>query len=152
MIYVIVALKSEAQAFVDKYKLPPTKENKNISITVSGMGIQNMFEATCEVVNKMKKGDSILNVGICGASKNYKIGQLLNAKDIVLTCVDSAQYTDHYDVVDMESSGFKRATLDLDKCYIFKIVSDHFDPKSVTKDKAKQLIFNKIDEIMENVL
>jgi hypothetical protein len=51
----------------------------------------------------------------------------------------------------MESAGFIKATKDIKNSYIFKIVSDYFEPEKVTKDKAKQLIFNKIDEIMKEI-
>lgn len=151
MIYIIVALKSEAQAFVEKFKLGQNKQNENLSLIISGMGSENMYKATSEIVKKMSPKDTIINVGICGASKKYTIGQLLDERDIVLTCVDHEVDYKQYDVVDMESSGFKDATKDVDKKYIFKIVSDHFEPRSVKKDIAKKLIFNNIDEIMEKI-
>ena len=31
--------------------------------------------------------------------------------------------------------------------YILKVVSDHFKPETITKDKTKALIFNAIDDI-----
>ena len=60
MLYVICALKPEAQAFVDKYKLPKNKQNSQITIVVSGMGLDNMFEATQNVVKTMNKNDIFL--------------------------------------------------------------------------------------------
>ena len=152
MTYIVLALKSEAQAFVDKFKLDKGMKNKNISVHISGMGSENMFKTTSRIVQNMKSDDILVNVGICGASKKYKIGQLLDAMDIKLTCVDYEVENNIYDVVDMESSGFISATIGVKNVYMFKIVSDHFEPKSVTKDMAKKLIFNRIDEIMEKVL
>jgi len=152
MIYIVVALKSEAQAFVDKFKLDKSKTNDNLSISISGIGSENMFQTTSSIVKNMNVDDSIVNVGICGASKKYKIGQLLDARDINLTCVEYEVAHNKYDVVDMESKGFIDATKDIKNSYIFKVVSDHFEPSSVKKDMTKQLIFNKIDEIMETIV
>ncbi|WP_373072028.1 hypothetical protein [Sulfurimonas sp.] len=151
MIYILVALKSEAQAFVERFKLGIDKQNDKLSVVISGMGSENMFKATSEVVAKMKPEDTIINVGICGADKKYSIGQLFDANDINLTCVDHEVSDNTYEVVDMESKGFIEATKSVQNKRVFKVVSDHFEPKSVTKDMAKKLIFEKIDEIMEKV-
>jgi hypothetical protein len=148
MLYIMCALKAEAQAFVDKYKLPKNKQNSQIILVVSGMGSDNMFEATQSVVKTMSKNDTIINVGICGGDKKFSIGELIDARDKNLTCVDS-EISEHgeYELVDMESDGFIKATKDVDNKYIFKIVSDHFEPHKVTKEKTKSLIFNVIDDI-----
>ena len=142
MIYIIVALKAEAQAFVDK----------KIKVTISGIGENNMFNATSKIVKIMNKDDVIVNIGICGASKNYKIGQLIDAFEEHITCVnESVSDKNKYAIVDMESAGFIKASLHVENRYMFKIVSDHFEPQTVTKDGAKKLIFDKIDEIMEKI-
>jgi len=142
MIYIVVALKAEAQAFIDK----------KMQVTVSGIGKENMFEATSKIVQKMKKDDIVVNVGICGASNKYKITQLIDGFKEDITCVDEAvDDKKKYNIVDMESAGFIKATLHVEHKYMFKIVSDHFEPKSVTKDGAKKLVFDKIDEIMEKI-
>lgn len=169
MIYIMVALKAEAQAFVDKFKLKEYKNNK-LCVTVSGIGKENMQKATCQVLKKFSDDDKILNVGICGASEEFEIGELLDicvttqsvgTREAVLaptlcvgalTCVDK-EISDkkRYDIVDMESAGFLQATKDIKNRYIFKVVSDHFEPEKVTKDSAKKLIFDKIDEIMMEI-
>ena len=147
MIYIIVALKAEAQAFVDKYRLK-NYTNGDIRVVVSGIGAEAMFKTTCKILQNFTSCDLILNVGICGASKKYKIGQLIDARYHVITCIDYEAKNTKHDIVDMESLGFKQATKEVQNSFIFKIVSDHFEPQRVTKDKAKQLIFCKIDEIM----
>ena len=146
MIYIIVALKAEAQAFVDKYKLK-NYTNGDMVVVISGIGADAMFRATTKVLQNFTKNDVILNVGICGASKKYKIGELIDARQHNITCVDSEVRDAKYDIVDMESLGFEKATKGIKNSFIFKVVSDHFEPHKVTKDKAKQLIFHKIDEI-----
>lgn len=152
MIYLVFALKAEAQAFIDK-KL-------DLDITISGIGSKNMYNATKKIVKLMDENDIIVNVGICGASKEFTIGELLyidmasrtTKTTFNLNCVDrEVSQKDRYDVVDMESSGFIEATNIIKNRYMFKIVSDHFEPKSVTKDDAKKLIFNNIDEIMQRI-
>ncbi len=152
MIYLVFALKAEAQAFIDK-KL-------DINITISGIGSKNMYNATKKILKQMDENDIIVNVGICGASKEFTIGELLHIDMLTrttktifsLNCVDKeVSQKDRYDVVDMESSGFIEATNIIKNRYMFKIVSDHFEPKSVTKDDAKKLIFDNIDEIMQRI-
>jgi len=150
MIYIMVALKAEAQAFVDKYKLKNYK-NGDISVFISGIGKENMQISTCQILKNFTNKDKIINIGICGASKNYKIGELIDGIKQRITCVDTQISSNKFDIVDMESAGFLEATQNIQNRYIFKIVSDHFEPQTVTKDKAKKLIFDKIDEIMQRV-
>ena len=57
MKYIITALKIEAQAFVDKYKLGKSKYNDEISIIVSGLGSSNMFNTTAKIVALMNDDD-----------------------------------------------------------------------------------------------
>jgi len=148
MIYVLCALKCEAQAFVDKYKLDKSKKNDSITIVVSGVGKQNMQDATSRVVLEMSDGDTVLNVGICGGDESFKIGELVDASEHKLTCVDKeVSQKSTYSLVDMESDGFLKATKDVKNSHIFKVVSDHFEPQSITREFAKSLVFNAIDDI-----
>jgi nucleoside phosphorylase len=151
MIYILVALKAEAQAFVDKYKLKNYK-NENLVVFISGIGSNAMEQKTKYVLKNFKDNDKIINVGICGASDKYSIGQLIDARFHNISCSDKdVSCNSIYEIVDMESSGFLKATKDIKNRFVFKIVSDHFEPQKVTKDKAKQLIFKQIDEIMTRV-
>jgi len=150
MIYIITALKAEAQAFVDKYKLKNYK-NENIKVIISGMGKENMKNSTCHALEEFCDGDKIVNIGICGASSCHVIGELIDGMKTKITCVEHEVWHDKFEIVDMESDGFLEATKGIKNRYMFKVVSDHFEPKSVTKDKAKKLIFDNIDEIMKRV-
>ena len=150
MVYIIVALKAEAQAFVDKFKLK-NYQNDHIKVVISGIGSKAMKEKTIEVLKAFDKKDKILNIGICGANENYTIGELIDARQEEIICVDYEMKNHKYSIVDMESAGFIEATMGIEESYIFKIVSDHFEPHKVTKDKSKQLIFNQIDEIMKRI-
>ena len=144
----MVALKAEAQAFVDKYKLKNYK-NSEIEVTISSIGSEAMFQATTKVLQTFCENDIIINVGICGAKSNYHIGELIDARYKTITCIDYEATDSKYEIVDMESAGFIKATKDIKNSFIFKIVSDHFEPHTVTKDKTKQLIFKQIDKIMQ---
>ena len=173
MIYVVVALKSEAQAFVDKYKLRKSKlglfkyfSNENIRLIISNIGVENSRNATQALINQfdITDDDIYLNIGICGASSSFNIGSLIeigtlsykgitytiNNRTKTLTCVDEPMSEGCEEIVDMESFGFYDAVTHnpaIKKFHILKVVSDHFEPHTVTKDTTKKLIFNKIDAI-----
>ena len=174
MIYILCALQAEAQAFVDKYKL--NKEslstyklftNEKFMVIVSGIGVENAMRATQTLINHydITDDDLYLNIGICAADKGFEIGELIQIDAIeyeglrykiskntshILTCIDKEANTQIAEIVDMESFGFYEAVKHspaIKNFYILKVVSDHFEPKKVTKELAKSLIFNKIDAI-----
>ena len=172
MIYIVTALKPEAQAFVDFYKLKKSKlsdyttfTNENITLIISGLGITNSRLATQTLINyfDITDDDIYLNIGICGASTEYEIGQLLEIGSITyedinyifrdkkeIVCLDYETKDNTYSIVDMESYGFYDAVIHspaIKNFYIFKVVSDHFEPHKVTKDKTKLVIFNVINDI-----
>ena len=71
-----------------------------------------------------------------------------------ITCVDEEVSQELYEIVDMESFGFYDAlngSVNEQNIYIFKVVSDHFEPHKVTKDKTKALIFKEIQNILKEV-
>jgi nucleoside phosphorylase len=178
MIYIVVALKGEAQAFVDKYRLCKKNvhgftlfQNENMCLIISGMGVQNARVATQALINfyDITDEDIYVNVGICGADKEYSIGELIEINAIeyenhlhrlprrhgrTITCVDEQISDETYAIADMESFGFYDAVIHspaIKNFFIFKVVSDHFEPHIVTKDGAKALIFGVIDAIFAQV-
>lgn len=176
MIYIVTALKPEAQAFVDFYKLKKSKLgdytafiDKNITLIISGLGVLNARLATQTLINNfdITDDDIYLNIGICGASREHEIGQLLEIGSITyedinhpfkdkeeIVCLDSEASDSSYDIVDMESYGFYDAVIHspaIKNFYIFKVVSDHFEPHVVTRDKTKSLIFNVINDINSSI-
>lgn len=172
MLFVVTALKSEAQAFVDRYRLQKAKcgrfgmfENESIKVIVSGVGVFNAQEATKTLIDVFKPSmnDYIINIGICGADKRHHIGKLLKIGTIVyddaeyeldclapctITCKEHEVSLHLYEIVDMESFGFYRATNGFCNRTVYKVVSDHFEPQSVTKEGTKKLISHVIDEIV----
>lgn len=172
MLYVIVALKSEAQAFVDKYKLKKSKLNdftmffnKKIVLIVSGIGVYHARVATQTLVNNFDIGDEdiYLNVGICASDKEHKIGELIDIgsisyDDVIyefkraenILCLDKESSNKSDKLVDMESYGFYDAVIHstaIKHFYILKIVSDNFEPHKITKEMTKTLIFNQLNAI-----
>ena len=174
MTYIVVALKAEAQAFVDAYKLKKSKlgnytlySNKTMRLIISGMGVTNARLATQTLINNydITDEDSYYNIGICGASKAYVIGEVLEIGGVVyeglrntfndeqkeIVCVDEAvSSSSEYEIVDMESFGFYDAVIHnpaIKNFAIIKVVSDHFEPQSVTKEGAKMLLFQAIKDM-----
>jgi len=173
LLYVVVALKAEAQAFVDKYKLTKSKlarftlySNANIKLIISGLGVINARAATQTLVNNfdITDEDKYLNIGICGASSVYEIGEVLEIGSIVyektpytfdeekkeINCVDEEVSEAKYNIADMESYGFYDAVIHnpaIKNFSIIKVVSDHFEPRKVSKESAKALIYNAIKDM-----
>lgn len=173
MNYIVVALKAEAQAFVDRYKLTKSSlaaftlySNANIRLIISGMGVTNARLATQTLINyfDITDDDIYYNIGICGASSVYEIGEVLEIGSIVyektpytfgeekkeIVCVDEEVSEAKYEIVDMESYGFYDAVIHnpaIKNFSIIKVVSDHFEPRKVTKESAKALIFNAIKDM-----
>ena len=176
MIYIVTALKPEAQAYVDFYKLKKNRlgsyatfTDENITLIISGLGVTNARLATQTLINHfdITDDDIYVNIGICGASSAYEIGQLLEIGSIVykdisyifkekkeIVCLNHEADDNTYPIVDMDSYGFYDAVIHspaIKNFYIFKVVSDHFEPQKVTKDKTKSLIFNVINDINSSI-
>lgn len=175
MLYIVTALKSEAQAFVDRYRLTKTRHSdftvfsgEKLKLVVSGIGIECSKKATYALIQKFNPSNSdiFVNVGICGASEKYKIGELIKIGSIiyknekfivdkkspyVTTCTNIEVAHNLYEIADMESFGFYEATTYIKNRHIYKVVSDHFEPDKVTRDGTKKLILNAIDEIVKEV-
>ena len=175
MLYIVAALKPEAQAFVEKYSLTKTKcdnftlfSSNELKLIICGIGVDNAKKATNVLIKNFKPTDDdiVINIGICGANKKYEIGELIKVDSIIykdakyiintpilntITCKDVEISQNIYEVVDMESFGFYEATNRIKNRYIYKVVSDHFEPSKVTKDATKKLIFSVIDNILKKV-
>jgi len=174
MLYIVTALKPEAQAFVDKYKLRKSKlgefslfSNSKMMLIISGVGVKKAAMATQTLINHfdITDDDVYINVGICGSSRDYEIGELIeigeikyqhevkqlqNATQNSIRCLDLEADNSEDSIVDMESYGFCDAVFHspaIKNIYILKVVSDHFEPHKVTKDTTKSLVFNVIDDI-----
>ena len=170
MIYIVTALKPEAQAFVEYFKLKKSKldsytlfSNETITLIISHIGVENSRRATQTLINHydISDLDTYFNIGICAASKRYEIGELIECGSILykgikysfnkeyplISSLDQEAESQCYEIVDMESYGFYDAVVHnpaIKQFHILKVVSDHFEPKSVTKELTKSLLFNAI--------
>jgi hypothetical protein len=173
MIYIQTALKPEAQAFVDYFKLKKSKlknytlfSNESIRLIISGMGVDAARAATQTLINHydIRDDDCYCNIGIAAASRNFALGELVlcggvNYRDIeyrflkenpLITTFDTAQEEICCELADMESFGFYDAVIHnpaIKKFYILKVVSDYFEPQKVSKELAKSLLFAKMQTI-----
>jgi purine-nucleoside phosphorylase len=94
MLYIVVALKSEANILIKDLKLQknldenfPIFENDFIKLIISGIGSINSAIATTYLLNtyKASKEDKAINIGICGAKDKDKIGKLFSVHKIIDT-------------------------------------------------------------------
>lgn len=182
MTYLITALDTEARPLIEHYRLkrdhslPYTLyKNDDTVLLVSGLGKMNAAMAVSALLGWRvpADGDILMNVGVCGAPKSYKIGEALLIHQIIdnnrhyypdilythslqetsLICVDTPQSELLDYPVDMESvSVFKAASrfFKLHQMAFVKIVSDHCTPESVTKEKVIEQIASNLSTI-ENV-
>ena len=174
MIYIVMALKSEAQAFVDYFK-PAKKKlggfscffHDDFKLILSGVGLENARMATQTLINNfdITDDDIYVNIGVCGADNSFEIGELIEIgeilhegvayrfdehKESILCSLHAITEKQQCKIADMESYGFYDAIIHnpaIKKFHILKVVSDHFEPKSVTKEGVKMAIFNQIDGI-----
>ena len=173
MIYIITAIKPEAQAFVEFYKLKKSRlgnftlfSNEHIKLIISGLGVTNARVATQTLINHfdITDEDIYVNVGICGANKSFALGEVLEVGEIIyeeipyffkpnkqsILCSNTPVDKTNANLADMESFGVYDAVVHspaIKNFYIIKVVSDHFEPHLVTKEATKSLLFNAINEI-----
>lgn len=157
------------------FSLPYTLyRNEEIVLLVSGMGKANAMMSVSALLGWRipKAEDCMINIGICGAPLAYTLNEVLLIHQIVdaercyypdilythslressLICVDSPQTLLYEYPVDMESSAIFCAAsrfFKLHQMAFVKIVSDHFDPETVTKEGVIQLMRNTLTRVDE---
>lgn len=177
MLYIVAALSAEARPIIERYKLkriytlPFTMfQNSEIKLIISGMGLDNAMMATTALLSHYTptQNDLLVNIGICAAPENFKIGNPLVIHQIhyeqhsyfpdilfehpfyesdIIT-LDAPSDTNFLTAVDMESYGVYKAAARFLKAHqilFFKIVSDSFEPQSVTKELALELVSKNIE-------
>ncbi len=175
MIYIIVALSIEAKPLIHHYKLQKEEGffcNKEILLCISQVGFNNALTATQKLFSykKPQKEDILLNIGLCGAPLEYKIGSLLIIDTLLyqsqvqklslhvnhsfqtssLTTVDTVQSNSYKTAVDMEAFAIFHTVskfIAIEKMFFIKIVSDHFQPHTLDKNLAYGLINKQIKNI-----
>ena len=135
-------------------------------LLVTQAGKSNAMMATSALLGWRlpRPGDILINVGICGAPEEHPLGEPLLIHQIIdgerryypdilyphtmrespLLCLDTpAEGMENALPVDMESGGVYSAAarfFKLHRLAFLKIVSDHFEPETVTKEGAIELI------------
>ena len=155
------------------YTLPYTIfENEEVKLIVTGIGIENAMMATSALLGQFppSKTDILINIGICAAPQSFEIGEaflvhkisykdnfsfpdilfehVLKESDIL--CVDEPVDEILNNPVDMESYGVYKAAsrfFSTHQILFLKVVSDHFEPQSVTKELAIELISKNLKNL-----
>ncbi len=165
----ITATKTEAQAFVERYKLQKAKIksytyffNDDMSVFVCGIGVKKSYEACLFLKENFDlKSKKIINVGIAAAPKRFNIGDVAGISKIIykdevvelkkegeiLECVDRPQNNEKNTLVDMESFGIYKALKEYDIDFK-KIISDYFAPDTISKDFVKKLVKDSLDKLL----
>jgi len=164
MIGIICAYFKEAKPLIRYFNLKKINdkfsiyENEKISLIISGQGKINSSIATTYLLST-RDISNIINFGIAGSGK-YKIGDIflinkINDKlfpDILIShpfreseiiCFDEVVTGGEYNLVDMESEGFFKASIKFLKAhqiYLIKIVSDNL------------VCFRPDDKFMDNLI
>ena len=146
-------------------------ESESVKLIITGIGYTNALLATTALLAHFtpSKNDIFLNIGIAAAPTQYPLNSLVvahkllynentfypdvlfshNHEEADLRSVDLAQSYTSDTLVDMEAYGVFQAAsrfLHLQQISIIKIISDHFNPESVTKDSIlKNFTSNKND-------
>lgn len=172
MKYIITALDVEARVLIEHYSLKrnhdlpyPLYCNDDTILIVCGVGKTNALMATSALLGYRipGSGDTLLNIGICGAPQTFSIGEALlihqimecekhyypdilythSLRESALICVHAPQSVPAKFPVDMESAGIYLAASKFFKLHqiaFLKIVSDHFEPHYVSKESVLTLI------------
>ena len=166
MILIDTALQSEAQAFIEFYKLeklqssPKIYKNNYIVLLISGIGKDNTIK-NLQYIFMQYDITKAINIGIAGCNNkainigelfctNHKLNNINHTKLITSnTPISNKDFTTNQDTVliDMEGKYFidiASKHLENKNLYIFKIVSDYLDDTIPNKDFIKNLIRKQI--------
>lgn len=149
-------------------------ENENVKLVVCGVGYNNALLATTALLAHFvpSKDDILINIGVAAAPKKFELSSLVighkitykeksyypdvlfshRFKEANITTVDEPQETAHTNLVDMEASAVFQAAsrfMQSDQMVFMKIISDHFEPESVTKELILKSFQTNRDDIFE---
>jgi hypothetical protein len=163
MTLIHTALFAEAKPIIEKLRLQFVQKkpyrvyrNKNIILVISGIGKKTYILKDIIEEYNFKKA---INIGIAGCrDKNITIGELFSTIDKLdnipygsITTVDKPIDNPKEIktlLIDMESKYFLDLTKDIDKVYVFKIVSDYLDTTIPSKRFVWKIIENSLDKIL----
>jgi len=172
LIYLVIALIAEAKPIIKHLKLIKSSDkpfkifsSSKYQLIISGIGKENATVATSHLLTLTPASinDFLFNLGICGAPKEFEIGEAIminqiststkdfypdmllrhNFRESAILTVDSPQDAKHDICVDMESSALFTTALYFLKTSqlgFIKVVSDHFSSIIPTKDDVNNWI------------
>jgi nucleoside phosphorylase len=183
MTIIVTALYAEAKPIIEKYRLRkkedalfPLYADQDMTLIISGMTPVASAIATTYILSKNPQTDQIVNIGICGSTREKdKPGDCYAIRKIIDTQTDkvyhlpvkhtSLPYTtiaaysrpqtkkaSKHHLVDMESSGFFSAAgkfLPHEKIFLYKIVSDHLEAAIPSNTFVEKLIAQNLAQIKE---
>jgi len=174
MTYIITALLIEAKPIINHFKLKKEMiddlivyKNSDITLCITQVGYDNALHVSRRFLylSKPTKDDIVINIGVCAAPTEYKIGEVLLidrvefeeksvtlhvTTDISLTTLKEPQSSYLNTPVDMEAYAIYEAGrnfFEFNQIFFIKIVSDHFEPKSLNKNLLYALINRNINNI-----
>lgn len=184
MIYLAVAMGSEAKPIISHFNLKRDNsikklqvfKNEKITLIITGTGILKSAISLTHILSKVEinKNDFIFNIGICGSSKAFKIGEIIICNKVVNSVSKKCWYPDMIfshpfiegslesfevsvhsdelvstDCVDMEGAGIAEAGslfFETSQIQFLKIVSDYLD-NNVKKENIEKLISESLLKI-----
>lgn len=154
-------------------------KSEKVKLIVSGVGHNNALLATTALLAHFipSKDDILINIGVAAAPKKFELNSLVighkinykersyypdvlfshRFKEANITTVDEPQEAEHTHIVDMEASAVFQAAsrfMQTHQLIFMKIISDHFEPESVTKElilKSLQTNRDNIFELIEQI-
>lgn len=187
MLHLLIATLTEAKPLINTFKLKKKNfhefhiyinKNKNISLTITGIGKINSSAATsytAMVFNRFKN-NVWLNIGICG-HRTFHIGEIFLVNKVIdqssakvwypsinfktnikqATCLTVDKITNYDEnLLDMELSGIQQSSLKfstIEFIHSLKIVSDN-EKQSIfeSKDEITKLIDKKLNIIVNFIV
>jgi len=152
-------------------------KNEYISILITQLGLEMAEKNTLAYLQytEINPSDTLINIGICAAPNKYAIEEIilvdkLSYKDVQinLTPIKHKEYKTaalisfmqeqeqtQETCADMEAFAIISSALkyfNKEQLYIIKIVSDHYEPQSITKESVQDMMYknrNKFQQIIE---
>ncbi len=176
MIYICVAFKEEAKSLLQQWSFRRDKSapctlyiNADIYLCITKMGPEHASRALEALLRYRppQPQDCFINFGICAAPASYAIGTVLHCNHLMyrnrsltldakntltLQTYDTPCRTKQPHAVDMEAfSLFEKALPLFAQCYCIKVVSDHFEPDTVSSDTIATLLHRGVATLKEIV-
>ncbi len=176
MIFLCFALKFEADPFIDFFNLKKVHEinkvriykSENITAVITGSGIINAAEGLSNIFARYykNKNDILINIGIAGGVREYKLGNIFIINKIVginndeyyldvnphpfkeielktILAKDINNHSSDKGVIDLEGEAYYRVAQNYvfqNNIHIIKIISDYKEDKKLDKAFVSNLI------------